>query len=459
MSSEPDSDTQLSRSVGLFDLLLLSVGGMIGSAVFYFPAFTGARIGAASILAWLFAGVGMLAIALCYTELATAFPEEGGPAVFPAETVGDHPFVRRLFSYFEGVSYSLGWVFGVAISAWFVVTYLSRIPELSGLGGHTMVLALVAIAASFVVTAAGIDITTRANLVLTTFILAVLLVFVGVGLTNADPGNVTPLFTDDTFGLLESMGVAMAGYGAWTVIPSAAEEVKSPEKTLPRAIIGSLLIVTVLYTAVVFVFQAGVAPDALEEGAKLMYAPLSTVAARSGATLLAQYALPIAALMAIFTTMIVGMTSTARVLLAMGRRGIVPPVFATTSSRTQAPVVGLATVAFGASVLVLLRNLYGQIVLAALIGTALPYAINVLAFVGLRYYRPDVSPSFRAPGGYVLAAIALLFLGGIMFGLGLDRPLATGGVLVCIFAGFVIRELLVNTSIADRWIEIEPDEW
>lgn len=79
--------TEFSRTIGLQDLLLMSIGGMIGPAVFYYPAVTSRQAGPAAVLAWLAAGVGMTAIALCYTELATAFPREGGPAVFPAETL------------------------------------------------------------------------------------------------------------------------------------------------------------------------------------------------------------------------------------------------------------------------------------------------------------------------------------------------------------------------------------
>ena len=72
------------RTVGLRDLLLLSVGGMIGSAVF-FPGFTGQLVGPTAVVVWLVVGLGMVAIALCYAELATMFPESGGLAVFPTE--------------------------------------------------------------------------------------------------------------------------------------------------------------------------------------------------------------------------------------------------------------------------------------------------------------------------------------------------------------------------------------
>lgn len=452
------SEDEFTRTVGLWDLLLLSVGGMIGSAVFYFPAFTGLWVGSASVLAWFLAGVGMLCVALCYTELSTAFPEQGGPAVFPAETLGRRPIVKRFFSYLEGICYTLGWTFAVAISAWFVASYLSHIPALAGAREHTVALALVAILASFVVTIAGIDVTKKTNLILTAFVLVALVGFVAVGLEHVYPTGITPVVTGGALGFLESIGVALTAYGAWTVIPSMAAEVKNPEWTLPRAIIGSLLVVTVLYTAVVFAFQVLVPPGALARGSPVMYAPLSTVAGWTGATVLAHYVLPIAALIAIFTTMVVGMTSTARVLLAMGRRGLLPNVFGTVNQRTQTPWMGLLVVAIGASGFVLLKNLYGQVILAALVGTVIPYVINILSLFGLRRYRPDVSPTFSAPGGRVLPMIALVFLGGTVIGLGVDRPVTTVFVLGGILVGFVGQELFVDTGHTNSRFGAESDD-
>lgn len=74
--------TEFSRTIGLQDLLLMSIGGMIGPAVFYYPAVTSRQAGPAAVLAWLAAGVGMTAIALCYTELATAFPRKAAQRYF-----------------------------------------------------------------------------------------------------------------------------------------------------------------------------------------------------------------------------------------------------------------------------------------------------------------------------------------------------------------------------------------
>lgn len=434
------------RTVGLRDLLLLSVGGMIGSAVFFFPAFTGQWVGPAAIFAWLVASGGMVSIALCYTELATAFPQSGGPAVFPAKTLGSNRFVRRFFSYLEGTSYALGWTFGVAVSAWYVTNYLGSIPPLTGVRSHTVLFGLLAIVASLSVTLAGIDVTKRTNLILTTFILTVLGIVAAVGIANGESANATPFFTGTGTQFLAAIGVAITGYGAWTVVPAAAGEVKRPGWTIPRAIIGSLLLTTLCYTAVVIALHITAPPSTFQRGNLVMVAPLSAIVVDAGLPLLANYVLPVAALVAIFTTMLVGMTSSARVLQALAERNLFPSVFAATSDRTNAPYVALCSVAVAAAVVVVGKEVVSGLVLAALVGTVLPYAINIASFVGFRVYRDDVTSTFRAPGGLLTAAVAFGFLALLAVGLSLDHPFAAALTIAALLVGFALQYAFGNES-------------
>jgi APA family basic amino acid/polyamine antiporter len=439
MMDTAEDSNDLPRTVGLRDLLLLSVGGMIGSSVFFYPAFTGQWIGPAAILAWLVAGVGMVSIALCYTELATAFPHSGGPAIFPAETLGANPLVRQFFSYLEGTSYALGWVFGVAVSAWYVANYLGAIPPLAGVRSHTVLFGLLAIAASLAVTLAGIDVTKRTNLVLTAFILAVLTAVAAIGFANGEPANTTPFITGNSTQFLVAVGVAITGYGAWTVVPAAAGEVKRPAWTIPRAIVGSLLLTTLFYTAVVVALHLTVPPREFTSGNLVMVAPLSAVVVDAGLPIFANYALPVAALVAIFTTMLVGMTGSARVLRVLAERDTFPSAFASTSDRTNAPYVALCVVAVAAAAVVIGKQVVGGIVLAALVGTVLPYSINIASFVGLRLYREDITPSFRAPGGLLTAVVAFGFLLLLAAGLSVDYPLAAALTVAALLAGFIAQ--------------------
>ncbi|WP_231184227.1 APC family permease [Haladaptatus sp. DYF46] len=430
----------LTRKLGLLDCVLLSVGGMVGSAIFVFPGSTGRLAGPASTLAWVVAGLLMMVIALCYTELALAFPKAGGPAVFPAETFGRNRTVRLFASYLEGICYCVGMVFSITISALAIAQYLGiAYPRTQG---YVVPIALVAIALSFLVNLVGVTNTSRTNLVLSAVLLTILLVFVAGAFTRLEPTNYDPFFTSGPAKFFAAVQLALTGYGAWTAIPSVVEEVKQPAKTVPRAILVSLLVTLVLYTGVVVALHGVVAPSAFVAANPVTTVPLGVAAAELGFPILQQYLLPLAAIVAIFTTMLVGTMSASRVVFALGRNGTLPSPFAAVHSRFQVPWVGLMAVSLVAAALTTFPNyFYELLVIASVVGTGLPYALNIVSFVGLRYYRTDVTPPFRAPGGYALAAVALVALSVSMVGLGSTEVVWSVGSLVLMCGYFVVRYL------------------
>ncbi|SFR97988.1 amino acid/polyamine/organocation transporter, APC superfamily [Halomicrobium zhouii] len=435
-----NASTGLERQLGLLECVLLSVGGMVGSAIFVFPGTTGRLTGPSAIVAWMGAGVLMTTIALCYTELSLAFPQAGGPAVFPYETLGPSRVVRAFASYLEGVSYSVGWAFGITVSALAIADYVGMIVPAAS--GHAVPIALTGIALSFLVNALGVSVTSRVNLVFAALLLAILVVFAALGLARADPANYRPFVLDGPVQFLAAVQVAITAYGAWTVIPASAEEIREPTRTIPRAIVASLAVSTVLYGLVLVALHGQVAPSAFVEGNSAVTAPLGVAATALGVPLLRDVLLPFAALVAIFTTMLVGTMSAGRVLFALGRNGTLPGPFGAVSDRFQVPWVGLAAVSLLASALATVPQYFFQLlVVSAIVGTGLPYAINLLSFVGLRYYRTDVDPGFRAPGGYALAGVAFVTLGVAMIGLGLTNVLWSLGTVALLTGVFVVRYL------------------
>lgn len=440
-------DGRLDRRLGLLDCVLLSVGGMVGSAIFVFPGTTGQLAGPGAILAWVLAGLLMLSIALCYTELSLAFPRAGGPAVFPAETFGPWPLGRAFASYLEGICYAVGWGFGITVSALAIAQYAGiLVPAASG---HTIVLALVGVGLAVAVNLAGVTATSRTNLVLSAGLLAILLVFVALGLANADPTNYRSMFSDGLGSLAAAAAVAMTGFGAWTVIPASAGEVREPSRTIPRAIVLSLVVSTLLYGAIVAAVHGVVPASAFVEGAPVMAAPLGVAAESMGVALFANLLLPLAAIVAIFTTMLVGVMSAGRVLYALGENGTLPGVVGQVSDRTGVPWVGILLIGGLAAALAAVPQYFFQLlVVATVVGTGVPYAINIVSLVGLRRYRPDVDPGFRAPGGSALPVVAFGALAVAMVGLGATEVWWSAGALGVIAAGFGLRYLAAPRAVA-----------
>lgn len=446
---------EFEERLGLLDCVLLSLGGMVGSAIFVFPGSTGRLAGPAAVGAWFLAGVLMCAIALCYAELSLAFPETGAPAVFPYETLGPYPSVRAFASYLEGIGYAVGWVFGITVSALAIADYLALV--LPAVGGHTVAVALVAIGLAALVNLLGIDVTSRTNLLLSALLLATLVAFVAAGIARFQPSNYEPLLTGGPVGFFAAVQVAITAYGAWTAIPSAIEEVRNPARTVPRAILLSLLLATVLYTGVVAAVHGVVAPARFAEGSLALTAPLRVATDAIGYAWL-RYTLVLAAIVAVFTTLLVGIMSAGRVLFALGRNDTLPGVFAATSTRFRVPWVGIVTVAGVAGALAALPEYFSQLlVIAAVVGTGVPYAINVLSFIGLRYYRTDVTPSFRAPGGYALPVLAFVVLGIAMLGLGSTEVRWSVGALAVLSGYFLVRIVLRSDVIEEASPENEPN--
>jgi len=426
------------RRLGLLDCVFLSVGGMIGSAIFIFPGTTGQLIGPASVLAWVAAGLLMSAIALTYTELSLAFPHVGGPAVYPYETFGPRPALRSFASYLEGVCYCVGWGFGITFSALAIASYAAVI--VPGLGSYGRVLPLVAILLSFVVNVVGVDVTSRTNLVFSALLLAVLVAFIALGLAHASPGNYRPFLTGGPLAFLAAVQVATVGFGAWTVITATAGEIKRPRWTIPRAILASLAITVLLYAGIDLALHGVVPPGAFVQGSAVASTPLGVAAMAFGIPVFSRFILPLAAIAAIFTTMLVGTLSASRVLYVLGENGTLPAGFASMSERFDVPWVGVVAITLLAGAFAAFPNYFFQlVVVSAVLGTGVPYAINILSFIGLRYYRPDIDPGYRAPGGYALAVVAFVALAIAMIGLATTELAWSIGAVVPISAYFVIR--------------------
>lgn len=431
-----DSAEHFDRDLDLLDCVLLSLGGMIGSAIFVFPGSTGRLAGASATLAWLLAGILMAAIALCYTELTLAFPHAGAPAVFPYETLGPWPEIRAFASYLEGVGYAFGWVFGITVSALAIAGYLGRLfPAASG---YTVSIALLAVGAACGVNLLGVQLTSRTNLMVSAFLLAVLVMFVVAGLASAAPTNYRPFFAGDAASFLAAVQIATTAYGAWTVVPSAIEEVQEPSRTAPRAIILSLAVAAVFYTAIVAVVHGVLPISSFGQGGQVASTPLGAAAATIGLPWL-RYLLSVGAVAAIFTTMLVGTLSAGRVVFALGDNGTLPEVFARTNSY-QVPWVGVLAVTLVAGALATFPGyFYELLVVASIVGTGMPYGINLLSFVGLRIYRTDVTPSFRVPGGLVVAGVAGVALAITMVGLGSTEIVWSLAVLGLVTAYYLLQ--------------------
>jgi APA family basic amino acid/polyamine antiporter len=438
-----------SGTLGVRESVAICIGGMVGIAVFVLSPTTAMLSGPAAVLVWVLAGVLMYIIALNFIELATAFPKAGGIYIYPYETFGRRNGPRTFFSFLTGWIY--WFTFGV-IAQTVGAIYLAQLIAnfIPGFEAYTVPVAVMFIVLVWGINCLGIRPTGLANTVLTILLLALVITYIVVGVFNVNLDYYTPFVAGQMgwSGCLLSVTIAWLGYTAWIALTSVAEEVKEPQRTIPRAISIALPITAAFYFLILFVtFGAAPWTDFTPENSFAFYAPLSYAASRFGAGWLTPF-ISLAAIVAILTTMVVLFLDSSRVLLAMGRTGILPRPFAYVNKRFNTPIISLTfLLAVSVGVAMYPDVIYFLIQMGG--GSfGIICVICSLSVIFLRKYRRDVKPSFRVPGGIILPIVAIIIIAVAMTQYeGIVYYLTLGWIAVgCIY--YIIRRRL-NTAKGD----------
>jgi APA family basic amino acid/polyamine antiporter len=222
--------------------------------------------------------------------------------------------------------------------------------------------------------------------------------------------------------------VVFFAYIGFDVVATTAEEARNPQRDLPRGILGSLAICTLLYVAVALVITGMVPYDEIDPEAAL--ASAFTSVGRDGfATLIAAGA--VAGLTTVVMTLLIGAI---RVVFAMSRDGLLPPRLARTHPRTGTPMRITAAITVTVAVIAGLTPI-GKLEEMVNIGTLTAFTLVSLAVPVLRRTRPDLQRSFRVPWSPAVPILAALVCVYLMLNLSIETWLR---FLVWMALGFVI---------------------
>lgn len=380
-ATTPDSAGTLHRSLGLYAVLTISVGAMIGSGIFVLPGIAFKIAGPSVILAFLLAGIVVLPAALSQSEMATAMPEAGGTYLYIDRAMG--PLLGTIAGF--GVWFSL--VFKAA----FALVGLSAYLEFFVDHPERPIAAALAVGL-IVINLIGVKQTARFQAILVSIVLALLAVFVVIGAPNTMTNQFTPFFSEGIMGLLSATGVVFVSYIGVTKIASVAEEIKSPGRTIPISILMSVGIAMLLYPAVVAV-MVGVTPAAELAATET---PVLT-AARQFLGTAGIYIVAGAAVLALFSMANAGIIASARYPFAMARNSLAPKFLAAIGRRSGTPVAGIAVT----GVLLILLVLFVPLIELAKLASAfqlLVFALVNLAVIAFRESKADwYQPQFRSP--------------------------------------------------------------
>ncbi|MDY6812695.1 MAG: APC family permease [Pseudomonadota bacterium] len=321
------ADASLHRALGLPGAIFMGLGAILGTGVFVSLAVATGVAGSAILPAVLLAGLLAICNGLSSAQLAAAHPVSGGT----------YEYGYRWLSPVLG--FSAGWMFlaaksaSAATAALGLAGYLLHVVQ--GPAGLAVPLALGSVALFTLLVAAGIRRGNQANLAIVSLTLAGLAVFVLAGLPAVTPAQLA-LAPPSPGALLEAAALVFVAYTGYGRIATLGEEVRQPARTIPLAIIVTLGITVLLYGAVALVAVGTLGAAEFAATVSGAAAPLEQVAAalqRPGVALLVSVT-AITAMGGVLLNLLLGLS---RVVLAMARRGDLPPALARVEQASGSP--------------------------------------------------------------------------------------------------------------------------
>ncbi|WP_423918732.1 APC family permease [Frigoribacterium sp. 2-23] len=389
---------RLRRSLGVWHLTAISIGATLGTGILVVLGTAVPLAGPAVWLSFVLAGVAALLSALSYAEMAGSVPVSGSSYSYAYATLG------------EGIAWVCGWclvleyavsVAAVAVGAGqyvnetlavFGLALPDAIAAPPGAGGVVNLPAAVLVLIATAVLVPGARESAWVNTLLVVVKIALLVFFVAVAFTAFDAGNFEPLAPMGAAGVSAAASRLFFSYIGFDAASTAGEEARDARRDLPRAIIASIVIITVLYILVA-VAAVGARPwQTFTDGEATLVQIVAGITGQPWVALV----FSVAAVLAIASVVLTVLYGQTRIFVSMSRDGLVPRALGRISPRTQTPVVGTLIVGGAVAVTAALIPL-GALADATSIGTLFAFAVVNVSVIYLRRTRPELERSYRVP--------------------------------------------------------------
>lgn len=428
----------MKKELKTFDLILLGIGAVVGTGIFVITGVAAEKYaGPALSLSFLVAAGAVILAGLCYAEFASRIPVLGGPYAYMYVVFG------------ELIAWMTGWLviceFFLAVSSvasgWsgyvqgFLASLNLQLPKaFSGAynpanGTYVDLIAvLVLLAVTFWVSLEA-KTALRLNNIMVFVKFGIIALFVVVGFFHVKPSNWVPFLPFGFSGVISGAAVVFFAFLGFDAVSMTAEEVKNPQKDIPKGIIGSIIITTILYVIVTLILTGIVPFQSL--GVKdpvafaMRFIQLDGVAA----------VISVGAILTLLTVTISMMYSLARIIYAISKDGLLPAFMSKIDKKNRTPkaatyVAGGCTMIFAGLVpMELLAELTNIVTLMYLI-------VMAIGIIRLRKVAGEPKPGeFRIPFVPVVPLLLIMISGWLMFQLRAATWKAFGVVLV---VGFII---------------------
>ncbi|MDR2508535.1 MAG: APC family permease [Candidatus Ancillula sp.] len=437
-----------SKQISVLWAITLTVGAMVGSAIFSLSGVTIAFAGSYSILSWALAALINLAFAMVVAQLARRWPgEDGGIYVYPKriieKTFGAKKAAQKsaqksasLVGYIGMVVYAAGCFAGVIFSCSYFAKYLFYILPVQGDTGILVAVAsILVLLLCALLNISGLKTSVRINGVLVIF-LALLMVFLAFYFVNSGAfsfGNISAKAGDSPFESISiSLPVAILAYGAIVTPAFLSSSLKNPKKNVPVVMLVSMLVVAALYILQMVILN-GVLPSSYGSDASELYTPyfsaLGVVSSASGVQTISIF-VTVGSLLALFTTALVLMRLLAVSLQRAATEGSLPKPVA----KSWAPYQGVCVV--GAVILLLGDQAINLVQLGAILNVIYFGVICVCALL-----FKELAPFWRVLALSVLVVLLLCSVGSVL----------DGGITQVIFSAVILAAALIFYFLHQRF--------
>ncbi|RJL32803.1 amino acid permease [Bailinhaonella thermotolerans] len=406
-----EHEGELSRSLGLWQLTAIGVGGIIGAGIFALAgAVANETAGPAVLVSFLLAGIASAAAALSYAEFAGLIPKAGSAYTYGYAVLGE------IVGWFIGWDLLLEYTAIVAVVAIGISGYFGFLVQQLGfhlppwmLGapgtgeGHVVDLfaALLCLLIAFLLNL-GIRAAARFETFVVAVKVAVVLLVIVVGFFHVKTGNYTPFFPYGVGGAITGAATVFFAVFGYDAMSTAAEESRDARRHMPKAIVYSLVISMVLYVLATLVLTGMQKYSDIDPESGF-----SSAFASVGLSGLASV-IAVGAIVGILTVMFTFMLGVTRVWFSMSRDGLLPRWFAKLHPVRRVPsrvtwIVGAASAVIAGFLPI------REAAELTNIGILLAFVVVCVAVIVLRYRRPDLPRTFRTPGMPVVPAVGVLF--------------------------------------------------
>jgi basic amino acid/polyamine antiporter, APA family len=415
--TEDNGETGLKRSLGLWQLTAIGVGGIIGAGIFSLAgAVANEKAGPAVLISFLIAGIASAAAAFSYAEFAGMIPKAGSAYTYGYAVLG------------EVVGWLIGWdllleytaivaVVAIGISGYFneLLGFLNIDLPLWMMGAPgtedgaapagsykiNLFAALLCLLIAFILNQ-GMKSAVRVETFLVYLKVAVVLLVIAVGVFHINAGNYNPFFPFGISGAFAGAATVFFAVFGYDAMSTAAEESKDAQKHMPKAIIYSLAISMVLYVLACLVLT-GMIPYQQISGESAFASAFTDVGLPLVGAIIA-----IGAILGILTVMFTFMLGVTRVGYAMSRDGLLPKWFSKTHPVRKVPTRFTWGIGIASAVIAGLLPI-GAAAELTNIGILLAFVIVCAAVIVLRYKRPELPRGFKCPGMPVVPIIGIVF--------------------------------------------------